>query len=498
MDCVLGINLGTSNAKVALFGIDGRPIAVQTASYPIVRKSGDFAEQDPRAWWQAIQDAANSLMAERADSLEVRVIGLSGQMHGLVLVDRHQVPLRDAIIWPDRRTAEICCDWEAAGRAKAFRSTTGVPLATGFMAPSLEWIRRHGPDTLKRARYTLLPKDYIRCILTGSAASEPTDAAGTFLFDIGERAWSVRILETLGIRPDLLPPIIATESVAGNLLAKAATGLGVPPGIPVAAGSSDLAAALAAVGVDEPGTVAMSTGGTVATTITKQIVDSRLHTLCYTADNTWTLMGATLAAGASLAWFRDVVDPRRSDDTDGDVYERMSRWVSSTAPGAEGLFFAPYLNGDRTPHMDPNARACFVGLKSSHTRAHLARAVMEGVVYFLNESVLLFRRHDVPIRRVVTYAGGSRSQAWRQILTDMLDYPVEWARTSDASVTGTAALAARAIGEIVPTLVAESGATTYPDPTAVAVYRRRTDVYRDLHRQLAPTFRQMQAIEEGR
>ena len=292
MDCVLGIDLGTSNAKVALFGIDGRPIAVQTASYPIVRKSGDFAEQDPRAWWQAIQDAANSLMAERADSLEVRVIGLSGQMHGLVLVDHHHVPLRDAIIWPDRRTAEICCDWEAAGHAKAFRATTGGPLATGFMAPSLEWIRRHEPDTLKRARYALLPKDYIRCILTGSAASEPTDAAGTFLFDIGERAWSVRILETLGIRPDLLPPIIATESVAGNLLAEAATGLGVPPGIPVAAGSSDLAAALAAVGVDEPGTVAiaMSTGGTVATTITKPIVDSRLHTLCYTADNTWTLM----------------------------------------------------------------------------------------------------------------------------------------------------------------------------------------------------------------
>ena len=416
-------------------------------------------------------------------------------MHGLVLVDKSGKALRGAIIWPDRRTSAICAEKARAGDGKLFHAITGLPLATGFLAPSLEWVRRHEPEIYERAACFMLPKDYLRFRLTGKIATEPSDASGTFLFDIRERQWSREMLNAFQIAEKLTPEIVETVSIAGHLTQEAALLTGLSAGTPVIAGGSDQAMAALALGADRPGkvAVALSTGGTVITSIDSPQYDPRVHTLCHAYDGQWLMMGATLSAGTALSWAAEnVFMPRPAVDGAQAVVDmdELSRWAGDVAAGANGLFFAPYLNGERTPFMDSNARGCFIGLTVSHTRAHMARAIMEGVAYSLSESIEIFRELGLPINEVSCYAGGSRSRIWRQILADVFDAPVHWQQFADYSALGAAVVGARGLDVVIPVDDFHGAANQIlqPVPENSRTYRARRETFRKIYVQLRDIF----------
>jgi len=494
MRCFLGIDLGTSAAKVIVVDESGRQRALRAQGYPILHPQPGYAEQSPEVWWKSTCDCIREMLLTEGLSVEeIKSIGLSGQMHGLVLIDRHGRPLRNAIIWPDRRTAAICA--EKAGDEKLFHAITGLPLATGFLAPSLEWVRQHEPEVYEEASCFMLPKDYVRFRLTGRIATEPTDASGTFLFDFSKRQWSPEMLDAFHVADRLIPEMVETVDVAGNLTREAALLTGLPEGTPVIAGGSDQTMAALALGVDRPGkvAVAISSGGTVITPIDTPRFDSRVHTLCHAYDGQWLMMGATLAAGLSLSWAGEKVFtplPAAGDAPAAVDMEELSRWAGDIAAGANGLFFAPYLNGERTPYMDSNARGCFVGLTLSHTRAHMARAIMEGVAYSLVESVEIFRELGLPVNKVSCYAGGSRSRTWRQILADVLDTPVHWQQFADYSALGAAVAGARGLGVVIPleNFHGPANEILQPLPENAKTYGERRGTFKKIYLRLRDVF----------
>ena len=505
MECCLGIDLGTSSVRALALGPDGRILGVQGCGYAIREPRPGFAEQSPAEWWSAVVDCTRRLMG--IDSLRgarVRGIGLSGQMHGLVLLDRDGIPLRDAIIWPDRRTAEICREWTDTIGTGTIGSITGLPVATGFMAPSLAWVKRNERQIYDRAASVVLPKDYIRYRLTGRIATDVTDASGSLLFDVTRREWSTQLLGAFGLDARLLPPVVPTTAAQGTLTKPAADETGLEAGIPVAAGGADIAMANLALGVGEPGTVAVSisTGGTVVTGVDRLVLDRRLHTFCGVMPGRWILMGASLSAGLSMSWFsRNIAGPGEGAGAEGadSGVETLSREAEAVPAGAEGLLFAPYLCGERTPYMDPNARGCFIGLSLRHTRAHMVRAIMEGVAYSLGDSLELFRQLQVPVGDVQCSGGGSRSPLWRQILADVFDRPVHWHPGEEHSALGAAMVGALAAG--LPARLAradEEPRTTFPNPEAAAVHRSQHAVFRHIHPQLTGVFDELARAEAAR
>jgi xylulokinase len=495
LECFLGIDLGTSAVKAILADDTGACLGIRERRYPIRQPQPGFAEQAPEAWWQAAAECVRDLFAgAAADPKLVCSIGLSGQMHGLVMLDASGTPLRDAIIWPDTRTSAICREWSA--ESGNYHSITGLPIATGFLAPSLEWVRRFEPDLYGRTVSVLLPKDYLRFKLTGRIATDPSDASGTYLFDITSRRWAAGLVDTLGLDQSLLPDLLETLSLAGELTAEAAAALGLSAGIPVAVGGSDQAMAALALGLTQPDqvAVALSTGGTIITPVKEPLVDRRLHTLCHAFSDQWLLMGATLTGGAALSWLNDQVlsvgaagRRRRKVLT----VEELGGLAEEVSAGSDGLFFLPYLSGERTPHMNPNAQGSLVGLTLYHTTAHIVRAIMEGVVYSLCDSVEIFQEHGVRPANTLCYAGGSRSSVWRQIIADVFGIPVIWGRFSDYSALGAALCAAAAVGEKVEARNGDGSSgedVRRPDPMRVAMYRKRHETFKRLYARLEPLF----------
>ena len=497
MDTFIGIDLGTSSVRALALGGDGRLLGVQGREYPIREPRPGFAEQSPDEWWEATSDCLRRLL--RTDGMagaRVRAVGLSGQMHGLVLLDGDGRPLRDAIIWPDTRTADICREWSRTVGIEAIRSVTGLPLATGFMAPSLSWVKRNEPHVYRRAAHAILPKDYIRYRLTGALATDVTDASGSLLLDVAKRQWSRELLGRFDLDAGLLPAVKNTTEVAGVVTQAAAEATGLPAAIPVAAGGADIAMAATALGVDRRGVVAVSisTGGTVITGIDRVIVDGRMHTLCFTGTDRWILMGASLSAGLSLSWFvKNVATPlaaARAQEGEATLLEALTRDADKVPAGSEGLLFSPYLCGERTPYMDPDARGCFIGLSLRHTHAHMVRAIMEGVAFSLCESLDIFGELGVPVKEVICTGGGSRSPLWRQIMADVFDRPVTWHRGEEHSAIGAAMVGARAAGQVVAAggPGSEAPDTTPPRPAQAAVYREQRRIYKRIHPQLAEVF----------
>ncbi len=475
-------------------GEEGNVLAVQGRDYAIREPQPGFAEQSPEDWWRATADCLRRLLQlESMVGVRVDAVGLSGQMHGLVLLDRDGIPLRDAIIWPDRRTADICKEWAETIGTRAISAVTGLPLATGFMAPSLSWVKRNEPDIYNRAAHALLPKDYIRYRLTGKIATDVTDASSSLLFDVAQRRWASELLKKYDLDERLLPAVLKTTAVAGEITESAADATGLRAGTPVAAGGADIAMAALALGVDAPGTVAVSigTGGTVVTGIDHVVLDSRMHTFCGAIPDRWILMGASLSAGLALSWFaRNVATPLGAAAGDGNVIERISRDAETIPAGSEGLLFAPYLCGERTPYMDPHAKGCFIGLSLRHTHAHMVRAIMEGVACSLCESLDIFKELHVPVRTVLCSGGGARSPLWRQILADVFDRPVEWQSGEEHSGIGAAMIGALATGRSIARAAAgdQSLDTTLPEPKRVAVYRKQRGIYKRIYPQLADIF----------
>ena len=460
MQTLLGIDLGTTGVKAALFADDGRVLADAFFDYPLYHPHPGWAEQNPADWWQATIDAIRLCLSkgieQGAQALDVRGVGLSGQMHGVVLLDEQHQVLRPCIIWADQRS-EAQSQWmtERVG-ARQLIEYVSNPALTGFTAPKLLWVRDNEPDIFARASTLLLPKDYIRYRLTGEMAMEISDAAGTCLLDVKHGIWSQEVLKAIELTPSLLPPVVAANAINGHITTEVAALTGLIAGTPVAGGGADNACGAVGNGVVSSGLalVSIGTSGVVLAYANSPQVDTsgpvpRVHTFNHAVPNAWYLMGVTQGAGLSMRWVRDNIGlPERALErwTGVDAYETLAKEAESVPPGSEGLIFLPYLQGERTPHLDPYARGGWLGLSARHDRRHLVRSVMEGVAFSLRDCFTIIREQGLPIEQMRATGGGAKSPLWRQIIADVLGVELVTTNATEGPAFGAALLAGVAGG----------------------------------------------------
>ncbi len=438
----LGIDVGTTAVKALVVDDSGSVIGDAEAAQDLSVPQPGWSEQNPSDWWQGTIDAVRAACAQ-AGVNDVASVGLSGQMHSSVLLDAADDVLRPAILWNDVRTTAQCrFITETVGEADLARFV-GNPALEGFTAPKLLWVRDEEPNVFDRVRSVLLPKDYIRFLMTGEKAMDPSDAAGTLLFDIRQNGWSTGMLSALDLDAALLPPIAGSAEVAGRLTSGAAATLGLREGTPVVGGGADNAAASVGSGVVKSGTMQTSIGtsGAVVAPIDQPHVDPgmRIHSFNHAVPDMWYLMGVVLSAGAALTWFRRALSGSQGA---GVSYDELTAEAAEVPPGADGLTFLPYLTGERTPHADSNARGVFVGIHAGHERGHMVRAVMEGVIFALRDSLELMRGLNADAEESVAVGGGARSPFWRQMQADVLGVPVVTVGPSGGAPYGAAMLAA--------------------------------------------------------
>jgi xylulokinase len=423
---LVGLDVGTTGVKAIAISPDGDVLASATREYPLSTPSPGWAEQDPDDWWRA----AESALEEVSSGRELAGIGLSGQMHGLVVLDAADRVIRPAILWNDQRTAAECAEIEERVGMDRLIELTGNRALTGFTAPKLLWLRRHEPDAYARVARVLLPKDYVRLRLTGEWAIDAADASGTLLFDVAGRRWSDEVLELLELPRALFPPVLESPDVAG-------TWNGPARGTPVAAGAGDQPAAALGVGIAAPGlvSVVLGTSGVVLAALPGYAHDpeGRVHAFCHAVPDTWQAMGVMLSAAGSLQWLHERLAPDVSFDA---LVAEADGW----GPGAEGLLFAPYLAGERTPHADPDARGAFVGLQLRHDRGALVRSVLEGVAFGLRDALDAVRGLGVGSTAGRVSGGGARSALWLRIVASALDLPLERTESEEGSAFGAALL----------------------------------------------------------
>ena len=491
---VVGIDVSTTATKAVVLDEAGVVVAHRAVEYGYDTPRPQWSEQDSQLWWDAAVQVLRHVLADaglKAD--EVDAVGLAGQMHGLVALDRADVALRPAILWNDQRTQEECDLIRAAVGRDRLIELTGNDALPGFTAPKLLWVRRHEPEVWARIAHVLLPKDVVRLRLSGDHAIDRADASGTLLIDLVARDWSKEVLADLDLDPAWLPSTHEGPDVTGVVSARAATETGLRAGTPIVAGGGDQAAAAVGVGSVEPGVVSVSLGtsGVVFATTEGPVVEAggRLHSFCHAVPGRWHVMGVMLSAAGSLRWFRDALAPDMS-------FEALVAEAESAPPGSDGLLFLPYLTGERTPHADPLARGAFVGLTVHHERAHLVRAVLEGVAFGLRDALELMRAAGLAAPdQVRVTGGGSRSPLWRQILADVLDAPVATTSTAEGAAQGAAMLAAVGSGwfDDVPSACrafVELGDALVPS-SAVATYAGAYERYGELYPALAPTMQRL-------
>ena len=437
--CLLGIDLGTSSVKAVVIDDTGRLLSTGNREYAILSPQPGRAEQSTDDWWSSTVTAVREAIGDRGRS--VRAIGLSGQMHGTVLVDGSNKSIGPAIIWADQRSIAEVEEFTALVGKEMLANTAGTAPAAGFMGPTLLWIRRHTPDILEQSRYCMLPKDYLRLRLTGECATECSDASSTALFDVPKRSWSSELINKVGLPENLFPQVLEPADIAGKLQNDSARELGLSAGIPVAAGCADQAAQAVGSGLIEPGngSVTVGSGGQIFIPVEQPVRNEKLnlHVFCHAPTNRWYIMGAILCAGLSLRWFRDLLDLSRESD----AYDRLSALAGDVAPGSEGILFLPYLAGERSPLMDPRARGCFIGLTLRHGPGHVARAIMEGVACALKQVLQTIEDLSVPVGALLAAGNGLESPIWRQIVVDVLNRPLALAREGEQAGRGAAMIA---------------------------------------------------------
>jgi xylulokinase len=448
-----------------------------------------WAEQDPSDWWKASKLAIRQALA-RSDlhGSDIECIGLTGQMHGAVLLDGTGAVIRPALIWCDQRSSAQSEELaRSIGKDRILQLTANPPLAN-FTLTKLMWVREKEPDNWERVRHILLPKDYVRYRLTGIHATDLTDASGTLLLDIPSRAWSREVLSRTEIDRQLLPLLHESPEISARVCSTGAEETGLREGTPVVAGAGDQAAGAVGMGIVEPGRVSVTIGtsGVVFAATDRPTLDpqGRLHTFCHAVPGRWHVMGVTQAAGLSLRWFRDRFGAGPEDDRD--PYERLTAEAKSVAPGADGLFWLPYLMGERTPHCDPDARAALVGLTASHTRAHIVRAILEGVAFSLKDSFSVFGELGIPIDSIRLGGGGARSELWRQIQADVYGQEVETVETEECAALGAAILAGVGAGHWGTVEEACAHAIRIqekisPNPNVTALMARKYPAYRRIY-----------------
>jgi xylulokinase len=467
---LVGIDVGTTGVKALAIDSDGGVLAQAERDYPLSTPRPGWAEQDPERWWEAAEGALAEL---RSATGAPAGIGLSGQMHGLVVLDAADRVLRPAILWNDQRTATECLEIERSIGLERLIELTGNRALPGFTAPKLLWLRRHEPEVYGRIVRVLLPKDYVRLRLCGEHVTDVADASGTLLLDVAQRRWSDEVVEALGLERSWLPDALESARISGW----------TADGVPIAAGAGDQAAGALGVGVDRPGplSVVLGTSGVVFAALERFATDpqARLHAFCHAVPGAWHAMGVMLSAAGSLRWLRDTVAP-------GISYQELLAGAGSWPPGTEGLVFLPYLAGERTPHADPDARASFTGLSARHDRAALVRAVLEGVAFGLRDSLDLIVSMGVRPQIGRVSGGGARSEEWLRIIASVLELPLQRVAVDEGAAFGAAILAGVAAGTW-PDVHAGVAATVHVgeeiDPVAewTGIYREERERYRALY-----------------
>lgn len=495
----LGLDVGTGGSRALLVDAQGRVTSTFTTSHRDMRMERPlWAEQDPDDWWSACQASIRGVLLQAGvDGSSVAGVGLTGQMHGLVLLDQKNEVIRPALIWCDQRSQKQVDFVNSKLGTAAVLEDTANPVLTGFTLPKLLWIRDNEPESFTKIRKILLPKDYPRLRLTGELATDVSDASGTSLFDVVHRKWSTAMAEGLGLDRSILPPAFESSEITGRVTAEAARSTGLGPGTPVVAGAGDQAASAVGNGIVQPGMVSctLGTSGVVFAFLQKPEYDpqGRVHTFCHAIPDAWHVMGVTQGAGLSLQWFRNRFAP--------DVaYDDLTAEATLSSPGSDGLFWLPYLMGERTPHLDANARAAWVGLTAKHTRADLTRAVLEGVCYSLNDGLQIISALGAHPSLVRLSGGGAKSPFWHQLFADIFNQKVVTLATQEGSAYGAALLAMVGTGEYSSAaeacrVVVKEVDVRAPNEAAAEFYRKHYEVYRSLYPSLKSVYAAIAALD---
>ena len=504
MNYLLGVDLGTSGTKTVLFDTAGNVMASKTVEYPMYQPQNGWAEQDPRDWWNATAVTTKAVIEESGvDPADIKGVGISGQMHGLVMLDKAGQVLRRSIIWCDQRTAQECEEITRRVGKERLIAITANPALTGFTASKILWVRNHEPEIYAQCAHILLPKDYVRYMLTGEFATEVSDASGMQLLDVPNRCWSDEVLEKLEIDKSLLAKVYESPEVNGTITKEAAALTGLKEGTPVVGGAGDNAAAAVGTGVVEDGKafVTIGTSGVVFAHTSDISIDpkGRVHTFCCAVPGCWHVMGVTQGAGLSLKWYRDNFCQAEMETAKGmgkDPYFLMDQQAERVPIGCNKLLYLPYLMGERTPHLDPDCRGVFFGLSAIHTKYDMLRAVMEGVTFSQRDSVEILREMGVDLKEMLACGGGGSSPLWRQMLADTFNCEVKTVVSKEGPALGVAILAG--VGAGIYKSVEEGCRavirTNPPQPPIaenVPQYEKFYQIYRSLYPALKDSYQQL-------
>jgi xylulokinase len=510
MSYVMGIDVGTTGTRAVIVRPDGHVVGAATGDHqPMRMPKPGWAEQDPADWWNATIDAVRAaLAAANLTGDDIAAVGLSGQMHGVVLLDKAHAVLRPSLIWCDQRS-QAQCDWITSQvGAERLIQLVSNPALTGFSAPKIVWVRDHEPEIFERAANFLLPKDYVRFRLTGEFATDVSDASGTLLFDVTNRRWSQEMLGMLDLDARLLPRAYESPEVTGQITRETAVVTGLKAGTPVVGGGGDQASSAVGNGIVLPGltSATLGTSGVIFTHTELPKLDplGRIHTFCHAVPGKWHVMGVTQGAGLSLRWFREQFGASEAwlaRQTGGDPYELIIEQAAKIPPGSQGLLWLPYLMGERTPHLDANARGMWFGLTAGHTRGHLIRSILEGVAFSLRDSIEIFKELEIPVEQIRVSGGGSRSFLWRQIQADIYGKQLVTLRTSEGSAFGAALLAGVGAGIYASVEEAARAAiqireSMAPHPANVQFYNHQYQIYRALYPAVRELAHQLGALGE--
>ncbi len=507
MAFLLGIDIGTSGTKTVLFDERGNTIASATEEYPLYQPNVGWAEQDPEDWWKATYMSIRAVISKSGvNPQDIKGIGLSGQMHGAVLLDAENRVLRKAIIWCDQRSAAECEEITSRVGKQRLIEITANPALTGFTASKILWVRNHEPEIYEKVRKILLPKDYVRFRLTGEFATEVSDASGMQLMNIPERCWSSEVLEKLEIDRSFLADLYESQEVTGKITRQAAELTGLAEGTPVVGGAGDQAAGAVGNGIVKPGVISstIGTSGVVFAYSEKVNIDplGRVHTFCHAIPDTWHIMGVTQGAGLSLKWFRDnfcVEEKRVAELMDIDPYVLMDKEAEKVEAGCSGLIYLPYMMGERTPHLDPDARGVFFGLSAKHGKQDMLRAIMEGVTYSLRDCLEIIKEMNIPVTEVRASGGGGKSKLWRQMQADVFNADIATINSSEGPALGVALLAGVGTGvydNVVQACEAAIKVTGIQkaDKDMHEKYNKFYKIYRQLYNSLKQDFKDLASI----
>lgn len=495
MSYYLGIDIGTSGTKTLLIDGSGTVIAEADATYPMEQPKPGWTQQDPEDWWKATIKTVRAVMRKsKSDPADVKAIGLSGQMHGSVFLDRDDNVIRPALLWNDQRTTAECDEITSlAGGRKRLIKMVANPALAGFQAPKILWLRNNEKRNFAALAKVLLPKDDVRRRMIGDYVTEVSDASGTLLLDVVNRKWSSTLLSKLGLDSDLLPRVVESEEVTGTLTRAAAKALGLTTDCKVVGGAGDCAAGAVGNGVVKKGVLSTSIGTSgvmfVHSDQPQYDADGRLHTFCHAVNGAWHMMGVNLTSGGSLQWWIESVMQGLAGFKGEDIYQAATAEAEKCPAGSAGLLFLPYLNGERTPHADPDARGAFVGLNLTHTRGSMTRSVMEGITFALRDSLDIIESLDVPVREIRASGGGSKNPFWRQMQADVFGKKITTLKVEQGPAYGVALLAAVGDGAYKNIQTACKATIEVADQTpanrkAVATYNKLFPVYQKLYTDL--------------